>query len=312
QQLTTVARSTPKFGWFTIRLLCKHSAKAGAICFDSSSLSLFNFSRYSTGSFAMSTRREFLTGSAAAVATVTSSQVPAADSIAHCCSTEFVSLCGDWLFRTDPADVGRRENWVGSQNRDEVWRKVVVPHTCQVEAPLADYRGVAWYQRSFDAPTTWGRCVVRMEFEAVFHSAIVWVNGELVGEHARKGYTAFNIDITPAMQVGRTNTIAVRVDSEFNQSMVPRGRSSDWAHDGGIFRPVQILLTAPIFVEQPDVEAVPDLASGEAALTIAASIRNTSSDPWKGKVWFRISEECSSSAVWTHTADEAFSIEAKS
>jgi beta-galactosidase/beta-glucuronidase len=54
---------------------------------------------------------------------------------------------------------------------------------------------------------------------------------------------------------GETNAIAVRVDNAFNEHMLPRGRSSDWAHDGGIFRPVQILLTPKVFVERVDVEA---------------------------------------------------------
>jgi beta-glucuronidase len=186
-----------------------------------------------------------------------------------------------------------------------------VPHTWQVEAALADYSGVAWYQHVFDAPERWRRCAVRIEFEAVFHSAKVWVNGALAGEHAQKGYTAFSLDITQAIQVGRPNTIALRVDNAFNQNMVPRGRSSDWGHDGGIFRPVQILVTPLTFVQRIDVDAVPDLVSREAKLTIAAHIRNTSTDSWKGTVSFRIAEEDSSSTVWTGAASEGFSIKAQ-
>src|SRR5215469_3122772 len=259
----------------------------------------------------MSTRREFFKRSAGAAATLAASQGAAAETVALAGSTEVVSLCGDWLFRTDPNDVGRRENWVGSPNRNEAWRKVVVPHTWQVEPVLAEYRGVAWYRRNFDVPEGRGRCRVRIEFEAVFHSASVWINGTLAGEHVRKGYTAFILDITHAVQLRRTNTLVVRVDNAFNETMLPRGRSSDWAHDGGIFRPVQILVTPLTFVEQVDVDAMPDLASGEATLTIAAYVRNAGTDPWKGKVSFRIAEENSPSTVWTHTADEAFSVEAK-
>ena len=36
---------------------------------------------------------------------------------------------------------------------------------------------------------------MRIEFEAVFHSAKVWVNGKPAGEHLRKAYTAFTCDI---------------------------------------------------------------------------------------------------------------------
>jgi beta-galactosidase len=257
----------------------------------------------------MATRREFMTGSAGAIATLASSKVPAAHTGAQSCAAEVVSLCGDWLFRPDPDNAGTPEGWFGSSNREEAWRKVHVPHTWQVEPALVDYRGIAWYFRPFEVPERWGHCAVRVEFEAVFHSATVWVNGEIAGEHARKGYTAFTIDITKAIRVGRTNIIALRVDNAFNQNMVPRGRSSDWAHDGGIFRPVQILVTPSTFVERVDVDAVPNLASGDAKLTIVAFIRNASTDLWEGGVSFRVAEENSSSAVCTCPASEAFSIE---
>jgi len=259
----------------------------------------------------MSTRREFITASAGAIATLAGSRAPAAETGAQSCVTEVVSLCGDWFFRPDPDNVGIRENWFHSSARDQGWRKAIVPHTWQVEAALVDYRGVAWYQRFFDIPERWRGCAVRIEFEGVFHSATVWVNGAPTGEHARKGYTAFTLDITPAIAVGRTNTIALRADNAFNQNMVPRGRSSDWAHDGGIFRPVQLLITPPTFVERVDVDAVPDLTSGHAKLSIDAFIRNAGSDTWNGTVSFCIAEETSSSAVWTGAASEVFSIEAQ-
>ena len=62
---------------------------------------------------------------------------------------------------------------------------------------MTEYRGVAWYWRRFDAPERWAGSVVRIEFEAVYHTATVWVNGRHAGEHARKGYTAFTHFHTP-------------------------------------------------------------------------------------------------------------------
>jgi beta-glucuronidase len=148
-----------------------------------------------------------------------------------------------------------------------------------------------------------------VEFEAVFHSATVWVNGELAGEHARKGYTAFTLDITHLLHWGQTNSIAVRVDNAFNSHMVPRGRSSDWANDGGIFRPVQLLVTQKTFIERVDIDAVPDLASGDGELTIAAYIRNTSVESWSGKASFHITEDDSLNAL-TDSTGEALSVKA--
>src|SRR5258707_1895895 len=119
------------------------------------------------------------------------------------------------------------------------WHKVRVPHTWQIDPAFVDYRGVAWYRRTFDAPSEWQNSAVRIEFEAVFHTATIWVNGELAGEHARKRYTAFVLDITHLLRRGSSNTVAVRVDNAFDEDIVPKGRSTDRVPAGGIYRPFQ-------------------------------------------------------------------------
>ena len=81
-----------------------------------------------------------------------------------------------------------------------------------------------------------------------------------------KGYTAFTLDLHPLLQFDATNTIEVKVDNAFKGAMLPRGRSSDWAHDGGIYRPVQLLLTPQVFIERvADVDADPDLSPAKTA-----------------------------------------------
>jgi beta-galactosidase len=274
---------------------------------------------------AMSSRRKFITSTVGTIAGVfTASGLQAGETGARSGMTQIVSLCGEWLFRTDPDSHGTNNNWHGADVPTESWRTVTVPHTWQVEAPLTDYRGTAWYRRSFDLPTSdlptdpatrdvpagSQECTVRVEFEAVFHSATVWVNGHLAGKHSRKGYTAFTLDITNLLQWDRPNTIAVRVDNAFNQHMLPRGRSSDWANDGGIFRPVQLLITPKTFVERVDVEAIPDLASGDGKLTITAYIRNAGTNPWRGAASFRVAEEGESRAVLTNSPGKSVSVRA--
>jgi len=172
-----------------------------------------------------------------------------------------------------------------------------------------EYRGVAWYRRTFEAPQEWQNCAVRIEFEAVFHTATVWINGELAGEHVRKGYTAFLLDITRLLRWGSPNTIAVRVDNAFDEKMVPRGRSSDWAHDGGIYRPVELLITPKIFVERVGVEALPELATGDGKLTITAYVRNTDSKPWRGRALFRVADEETGLTVLSSSDTSNLSIE---
>jgi beta-glucuronidase len=245
----------------------------------------------------MSTRRKFLAGTAGAAAgALIVPQVEAEAAATKPCGTETVSLCGEWQFRIDPNNLGTKESWEAASCRSDGWRAVNVPHTWQVEAPLAEYRGSAWYQRAFDVPARWRGCAVRVEFEAVFHTATVWVNGQLIGEHARKGYTAFALDIAHVLHEG-PNSIAVRVDNAFNRHMLPRGASSDWANDGGIFRPVQLLITPKAFVERVDVDAAPDLPSGDGKVTINAYVRNAGTAPWTGVTGFQIFDGQTSAKV---------------
>ncbi len=241
----------------------------------------------------MPSRRKFLTHTASmAIATMgTARLLPAASKVTNVPATEVGSFCGEWLFYPDPENVGTQRLWYATDHSARDWHTVSIPHTWQIEPSLADYRGVAWYRRTFDAPARWGSSVVRIEFEAVFHTASVWVNGQPGGEHARRGYTAFALDITHLLRLGQPNTIVVRVDNAFNEHMLPRGRSSDWAHDGGIVRPVQLLITPKTFVERVDVDALPDLASGDGKVTITAHIRNASSNPWAGRIFFRVVDD---------------------
>ena len=257
----------------------------------------------------MNSRRKFLTQAGVlAAGTMGAPAFPAGEKTSDLSAPETASLCGQWLFRTDSGNVGKEQRWFGGHESVSAWLKVLVPHTWQVDPAFVDYRGVAWYRRTFDAPSEWQNSAVRIEFEAVFHTATIWINGELAGEHVRKGYTAFVLDITHLLRWGQSNTIAVRVDNAFDEHMVPRGRSSDWAHDGGIYRPVQLLITAKTFVERVDVEAIPDLASGDGKLAITAYIRNTSLKSWIGRASFRIIDEETGLTVLTSSDTPGFTI----
>src|SRR5262249_42624314 len=190
------------------------------------------------------------------------------------------------------------------------WIKVQVPHTWQVQPSLAAYRGVAWYRRDFDVAEHWADSVLRVEFESVFHTATVWINGQLAGEHARMGYASFTLDSTHLLRPGRRNTIAVRVDNSFNEHMLPRGRSSDFPHDGGIYRPVTLLATPEAFVERVHVDAHPDYSSGDANLAIVAQCRNVSTKRWKGRSSFYVFDEQSGLEVLSNRDAGSLAIEA--
>ena len=257
----------------------------------------------------MHSRRKFLTQTGAVAAgALGTSAVASGSSVTDFAAWKTESLCGQWWFRTDPGNVGQQEGWQEAESSASGWRTVRVPHTWQIESDLVDYRSVAWYRRTLDVPLDWQSSAVRVEFEAVFHTAKIWVNRQLAGEHVRKGYTAFVLEISHLLRYGAPNTIAVRVDSDFNKNMVPRGRSSDWAHDGGIYRPVQLLVTPKTFIERVDIEALPDLSSGDGKLTITAHLQNTNTKPWLGRAAFRVVDPETGLTVLTGPSSPAFTI----
>ena len=238
----------------------------------------------------LTTRRRFF--AAGAVPLLAGSPAEAApQSTAPYSGDENISLDGLWLFRLDPDGKGSPDTPADG------WRDVRVPHTWQVEPENAGYRGLAWYRRSFEAPEAWRDRAVRVEFEAVFHTATVWVNGQEAGRHIGKGYTAFTLDIGHLLRYGAPNLLVVKVDNAFNESMLPRGRSSDWAHDGGIYRPVRLLMTPPVFIESVAVDAAPDIAAATASIGVSVVVRNTSQQSWHGNVGYRVIDEASGNPV---------------
>ena len=216
-----------------------------------------------------------------------------------------VPLDGPWLFRTDPDKRGEALGWHAPAAPKDGWDDVSVPSTWQVSERTSGYMGAAWYRREFEAPEAWRGRVIRVEFEAVFHTAEVFVNGRKAGGHDGKGYTAFTVDVTDLVRFGEVNSLAVRADNSFAQDMLPRADSYDWTPDGGITRPVRLIVTPPISIERLWVDSSPDLDKGTAALTMTAVVRNDTDRPAGLVLGFRVVDEATGLAVLEGTGGPA-------
>jgi beta-glucuronidase len=194
-----------------------------------------------------------------------------------------VSLEGAWRFALDPTKTGEPDRWFSPELDESRWDRVDVPHCWPID-PRYAYTGTAWYRRAFDAPADLQGRHARLEFDAVFARARVWVNGQLVGSH-EGGYTPFGFDVTPHLIAGRPNTLAVAVDNSWSLTTIPGARPGadptrrvyPWWDFGGIVRPVSLVLSSPIFITNQRIVATPDLASGRAAIESTIWVRNTSS-----------------------------------
>ena len=118
--------------------------------------------------------------------------------------------------------------------------QVVVPHTYNIMEGLEDYAGEAVYQRTLPITSDMKGKTIRLHFDAVYHDAIVLVNGQKVGEHMNKGYTPFSFDITKALDFNKQNTLEVHCSNVYTDKALPYKRHFDWCNDGGIYRSVRL------------------------------------------------------------------------
>jgi beta-galactosidase len=199
-----------------------------------------------------------------------------------------IPLRSGWDFRIDATGATEPSEAIDDA---EGWEAVEMPHTWQSLGRRPDHVGVAWYRIRFYAPKNWASQHVRVEFEAVNHTAHVFLNGKLAGEHAGKGYTAFALDLSAHLKSGGENTLLVSVDNRPNDRMLPRNKSYDWTDDGGIIRPVSLLVTPTTFVERVEIDADPDLHSGSGKIRVRAVVRNSTAQAQKASVEVRIRRE---------------------
>jgi len=86
---------------------------------------------------------------------------------------------------------------------------------------------------------------VFIRFEAASLVSKTYINGQLLGEH-RGGFTAFCYELTPYLHFGASNELRVQVDNSPQGDIPPL--SGDFNVDGGIYRPVHLIVTDPVCI----------------------------------------------------------------
>ena len=123
---------------------------------------------------------------------------------------------------------------------DSRWRKLSLPHDWAIEGDFSADNpsgagggalpgGVGWYRKHFTLPQGGDKRYYIM-FDGVYMNSTVYVNGHEVG-HRPYGYSSFEYDITPYVNPGGDNLVAVKVDN----SDQPNSR---WYSGCGIYRHV--------------------------------------------------------------------------
>jgi beta-glucuronidase len=188
------------------------------------------------------------------------------------CTSERISrkeilLSGEWNFCKGDSAKGESGNWAENGIPAQLQRKVIVPHAWNAEKGMEKYTGVCWYERSFELGEEDLSKEVRLQFDAVYHDAIIYVNGKKAGEHLGSGYNRFFVSITPFVAVG-VNRLTVKVDNSPSRNNIPFMTSFDWANDGGITRNVYMVVTNSFAIRNVRVDARPVAEGGTARIRI--------------------------------------------
>ena len=135
----------------------------------------------------------------------------------------------DWKFiKADPANAQQ------SNFDDSGWETVSTPHTyndvdtfdnfalSKLRGEQNQWSGRTWYRKNITLPDSVTGKKVYIEFEAVRQVAEVYLNGHLLGT-CKNGFIPFGFDLTPYVNFGATNVLAVMCDNRFMKSRVREG-----------------------------------------------------------------------------------------
>lgn len=120
------------------------------------------------------------------------------------------------------------------------------------------------YQKNFIAPEEWKEKKVLLEFEGIYQTAMVYINGALAATNLY-GYSNFYVELNRWLSYGEENRIKVIA----NNSMAPNSR---WYTGSGIYRDVKLMVGGRIHVPADGVR-ITTLAADSKSAVVEISVR---------------------------------------
>ncbi len=189
---------------------------------------------------------------------------------------------------------GLNDGWDYSDD-GKAWQPISLPHTWNTDAySTKDYRrGKGYYRRKLAIPNGEAGKRYLLRIDAANKTATVALNGTTLATH-RGGYTAFVVDLTPAIRTGADNQLLIVVDNA-DPHVAPL--SADFTFMGGIYRNATLLTTGSqhfsmtedgsdgILIRQENVSgrkasvSVDTHVRNDAASTVACIVQHQLIDP---------------------------------
>lgn len=188
-----------------------------------------------------------------------------------------------WKFILDNSDLFSDAGY-----DDSSWRILNLPHDWSIEGAFSEEHpasagggalpgGIGWYRKTFYVPETDKGKRVFIDFDGIYQKGEVWINGHRLGMRPY-GYSSVRYELTPYLNFGTNNTLAVKVDN----SEQPNSR---WYSGSGIYRNVWLVKTNKLNVSHWGTFVTTPHVSGEyAAVNVKVTIENRLTDPAQVKV----------------------------
>lgn len=197
---------------------------------------------------------------------------------------------------TNTADLDFNKNWLFKKGEninakelnfdDSEWRKLSLPHDWAIEGPFSNnnnartgglpVHGTAWYRKHFNLKEKLSDKVISVEFDGAMNNAQVWVNGKFAGNRPY-GYIGFELDITPFVNFGKDNVIAVKLS--------PEDLSARWYPGAGIYRNVYLKVNNKLYIPQWGTKIIStNITNINAEVNITSSVCNQSNTQQTAKL----------------------------
>ena len=165
---------------------------------------------------------------------------------------------------------------------DKAWEEVRLPHDWAIKGPFyggdtpvvgggmgrLPVQGVGWYRKNLAITAADKDKLIYLDIDGAMSYAMVWLNGVLVGGWPN-GYSSFRLNLTPFVQPGGNNLLAIRIDNP--------NHSSRWYTGAGLYRNVWLVKTHPVHVAQwGSFVQTKKIEHGRALVDIAVEVENTS------------------------------------
>lgn len=183
-----------------------------------------------------------------------------------------IAFNNGWFFSTDKNTEGFNEKWFEKDLPGA--RTINLPHTWNIEEENQNHYGWGWYQKNFFVPSEWKDKNIVLQFGAINHTSIIYVNGKKIDENTGDGFSKFFIHLNGKINYREENIISIAVNNDYGKNKVPYSNSFDWPNDGGIIRKAALIVSGNPSAEYLHVTPTLNIKDSSATLKIRVGFEN--------------------------------------